>query len=149
MGMFDALHVSATGLSAERTRMDVVANNLANAQTTRGPDGQPFRRQEVVLQSESSSFASVLSSEVGAKARTNGPPKGVRVVEVSEDPTPNRRVYDPGHPDADDDGYISLPNVNPVTEMVDLIASSRSYEANVNAMQTAKQMFSKTVDLLR
>ncbi|MFA9271094.1 MAG: flagellar basal body rod protein FlgC [Baekduiaceae bacterium] len=149
MGLFDALNVSATGLSAERTRMDVIANNLANAQTTRGPDGQPFRRQEVVLQSESSTFASVLSSEVGAKARTNGPPKGVRVVEVAEDPTPNRRVYDPGHPDADDDGYISLPNVNPVTEMVDLIASSRSYEANVNAMQTAKQMFSKTVDLLR
>lgn len=149
MGLFDALNVSATGLSAERTRMDVIANNLANAQTTRGPDGQPFRRQEVVLQSESSTFASVLSSEVGAKARTNGPPKGVRVVEVAEDPTPNRRVYDPGHPDADDDGYISLPNVNPVTEMVDLIASSRTYEANVNAMQTAKQMFSKTVDLLR
>lgn len=149
MGLFDALNVSATGLSAERTRMDVIANNLANAQTTRGPDGQPFRRQEVVLQSESSTFASVLSSEVGAKARTNGPPKGVRVVEVAEDPTPNRRVYDPGHPDADDDSYISLPNVNPVTEMVDLIASSRSYEANVNAMQTAKQMFSKTVDLLR
>lgn len=149
MGLFDALNVSATGLSAERTRMDVIANNLANAQTTRGPDGQPFRRQEVVLQSESSTFASVLSSEVGAKARTNGPPKGVRVVEVAEDPTPNRRVYDPGHPDADDDGYISLPNVNPVTEMVDLIASSRAYEANVNAMQTAKQMFSKTVDLLR
>lgn len=73
----------------------------------------------------------------------------MRVVEISEDPTPNRRVYDPGHPDADDDGYISLPNVNPVTEMVDLIASSRSYEANVNAMQTAKQMFTKTVDLLR
>lgn len=149
MGMFDALNVSASGMTAERTRMDVVANNLANAQTTRGPDGQPFRRQEVTLQAESSSFASVLSSEVGARARTSGKPQGVRVVEVAEDPTPNRRVYDPGHPDADADGYISLPNVNPVTEMVDLIASSRSYEANVNAMQTAKQMFSKGLDLIR
>lgn len=149
MGLFDALNVSASGLSAERIKMDVVANNLANAQTTRGPDGQPFRRQEVVIQSESASFASVLDSEVGAFARTSGGPKGVRVVEVADDPTPNRRIYDPGHPDADEDGYIEMPNVNPVTEMVDLIASSRSYEANVNAMQTAKQMFTKTVDLLR
>ncbi|UUY04737.1 flagellar basal body protein [Svornostia abyssi] len=98
MGLFDALNVSATGLSAERTRMDVIANNLANAQTTRGPDGQPFRRQEVLLQSESSTFASVLSSEVGAKARTNGPPKGVRVVEVAEDPTPEPPRLRPGPP---------------------------------------------------
>lgn len=150
MGMFDALNVSATGLSAERTRMDVVANNLANAQTTRGANGQPFRRQEVVLQAQSQSFASVLSRSVGELAQpTKGAPTGVKVVEVAEDPTPNRRIYDPGHPDADANGYISLPNVNPVTEMVDLIASSRSYEANATAMQTAKQMFSKTVDLMR
>lgn len=149
MGLFDALHISASGLSAERTRMDVVANNLANSQTTRGADGQPFRRQEVTLQAAGTSFASVLNSEVGASARTQAPPQGVRVVEVTDDPTPNRRVYDPGHPDADNDGYIELPNVNPVTEMVDLIASARAYEANVNAMQTARQMFTKSLDLLR
>lgn len=149
MGMFDALNVSASGLSAERTRMDVVANNLANAQTTRGANGQPFRRQEVVMQAESQSFASVLSRNVGTMTEPKGAPRGVKVVDVAEDPTPNRRIYDPGHPDADADGYISLPNVNPVTEMVDLIASSRAYEANATAMQTAKQMFTKTVDLLR
>lgn len=149
MGMFDALNVSASGLSAERTRMDVVANNLANAQTTRGADGQPFRRQEVVMQAESQSFASVLSRNVATMTEPKGAPRGVKVVDVAEDPTPNRRIYDPGHPDADADGYISLPNVNPVTEMVDLIASSRAYEANATAMQTAKQMFTKTVDLLR
>ena len=149
MGMFDALNVSASGLSAERTRMDVVANNLANAQTTRGANGQPFRRQEVVLQAESQSFASVLSRNVGTMTEPKGAPRGVKVVDVAEDPTPNRRIYDPGHPDADANGYISLPNVNPVTEMVDLIASSRAYEANATAMQTAKQMFTKTVDLLR
>lgn len=149
MGIFDALNVSATGLSAERTRMDVIANNLANSQTTRTENGTPFRRQEVVLQSNSQTFAGVLNKEVAARVQPGGEGGGVRVVEVAEDPTPNRRVYDPGHPDADADGYISLPNVNPVTEMVDLIASSRSYEANANAMQTAKQMFTKTVDLLR
>ena len=149
MGMFDALNVTASGLSAERTRMDVVANNLANAQTTRGANGQPFRRQEVVLQAESQSFASVLSRNVGTMTEPKGAPRGVKVVDVAEDPTPNRRIYDPGHPDADANGYISLPNVNPVTEMVDLIASSRAYEANATAMQTAKQMFTKTVDLLR
>jgi flagellar basal-body rod protein FlgC len=149
MGLFDSLHVSATGLSAERTRMDVIANNLANAQTTRTEDGTPFRRQEVILQSNSQSFASVLNKEVASRVQPGGEPGGVRVVEVAEDPTPNRLVYDPGHPDADANGYISMPNVNPVTEMVDLIAASRSYEANVNAMQTAKQMFSKTLDLLR
>lgn len=149
MGLFDALQISSTGLSAERTRMDVIANNLANAQTTRTENGTPFRRQEVVLQSASQSFASVLDREVASRVRPDGEPGGVRVVAVAEDPSPNRLVYDPGHPDADANGYISLPNVNPVTEMVDLIAASRSYEANVNAMQTAKQMFTKTLDLLR
>jgi flagellar basal-body rod protein FlgC len=149
MGLFDALQISSTGLSAERTRMDVIANNLANAQTTRTENGTPFRRQEVILQSNGQSFASVLNQQVARRVQPGGEPGGVRVVEVAEDPTPNRLVYDPGHPDADANGYISLPNVNPVTEMVDLIAASRSYEANVNAMQTAKQMFTKTLDLLR
>jgi flagellar basal-body rod protein FlgC len=149
MGFFNALQISASGLSAERTRMDVIANNLANAQSTRTENGTPFRRQEVILQSNTQSFASVLNQQVASKAQPGGEPGGVRVVEVSEDPTPNRQIYDPGHPDADANGYVSMPNVNPVTEMVDLIAASRSYEANINAMQTAKQMFSKTLDLLR
>ena len=135
MGLFDALNVSASGMSAERLRMDVIAANLANANTTRGANGQPYQRQEVILQEKSASFGEVLG--------------GVMVAGIVNDPTPPRRVYDPGHPDADKDGYVTMPNVNTVTEMTDLISASRSYEANVTAMQTAKQMFSKTLDLLR
>jgi flagellar basal-body rod protein FlgC len=135
MGLFDALNVSASGMSAERLRMDVIASNLANANTTRGADGQPYRRQEVILQEKSPSFGEVLG--------------GVMVAGIADDPTPPRRVYDPGHPDADKNGYVTMPNVNPVTEMVDLITSSRGYEANVTAMNAAKQMFTKTFDVLR
>lgn len=134
MGLFDAIAASGSGLSAERLRMDVTAENLANAQTT------GYRRKEVVLQQASGggSFAAALQQA-----------RGVQVSGVVEDTRPNRRVHDPSHPDADADGYVELPNVNSVTEMVDLISSSRAYEANVTAMQTAKQMFSRTVDILR
>jgi flagellar basal-body rod protein FlgC len=145
MGMFDALNVSATGLTAERLRMDVTAENLANAQTTRGADGGPYRRKEVVLQERAGSFGASLSA-----AMNNGTQGGgVEVAGVVEDQTPLKRVYDPGHPDADADGYVSMPNVDTVTEMVDLIGAQRAYEANVTAMQAAKQMFSRTLDLLR
>jgi flagellar basal-body rod protein FlgC len=151
MGLFDAIDVAGSGLTAERLRMDVVAGNLANAQTTQGADGQPYRRREVVLQEASSdgqSFGSMLSTAVAGTSSAS-PVNGVQVAGVVEDQTPPRRVYDPGHPDADAQGYVTLPNVNPVTEMVDLIGSSRSYEANVTAMQTAKTLFSKTLELLR
>jgi flagellar basal-body rod protein FlgC len=147
MGLFDAIDVAGSGLAAERLRMDVTAGNLANAQTTQGADGQPYRRRQVVLQEASAqpgeSFGSILAS------KSASPVNGVQVAGIVEDPAPPRRVYDPGHPDADAQGYVSLPNVNPVTEMVDLIGASRSYEANVTAMQTAKQLFSKTLELLR
>jgi flagellar basal-body rod protein FlgC len=144
MGLFDAIDVAGSGLAAERLRMDVTAGNLANAQTTQGANGQPYRRREVVLQEASGeSFGSILAS------KSSSPVNGVQVAGIVEDPTPPRRVYDPGHPDADAQGYVTLPNVNPVTEMVDLISASRSYEANVTAMQTAKQLFSKTLELLR
>ena len=146
MGLFDAIDVAGSGLAAERLRMDVTAGNLANAQTTQGANGQPYRRREVVLQEASAqsgqSFGSLL-------ARASSPVNGVQVAGIVEDPSDPRRVYDPGHPDADAQGYVTLPNVNPVTEMVDLISASRSYEANVTAMQTAKQLFSKTLELLR
>lgn len=135
MGMFDAFAISGSGMTAERLRMDVIASNLANADSTRGADGQPYRRRMVVLQAGSPSFDQVLS--------------GVKVAGVVDDQSPLRRVYDPSHPDADAQGYVTLPNVNPVTEMVDLITSSRGYEANVTAMNAAKQMFSKTFDILR
>jgi flagellar basal-body rod protein FlgC len=144
MGLFDALNVSASGLAAERTRMDVTAENLANAQSTGG-----YRRKEVVLRAQSGSFAGALDAAVSARQGSAGASRGVEVAGVVEDTLPQRLVYDPGHPDANPAGYVELPNVNPVTEMVDLIAASRSYEANVTAMQTAKQMFTRTLDLLR
>jgi flagellar basal-body rod protein FlgC len=146
MGLFDAINTAASGLSAERLRMDVTAENLANAQTTKGADGQPYRRKVVALQEAApGGFGATLGS---AMARQTGA-AGVRVAGIAQDPTPNRLVYDPGHPDADARGYVSMPNVQPVTEMVDLISASRGYEANVTVMQTAKQMFAKTLDLLR
>jgi flagellar basal-body rod protein FlgC len=145
MGLFDAIDVAGSGLAAERLRMDVTAGNLANAQTTQGANGQPYRRREVVLQEAQGgqSFGSILASA------SSSPVNGVQVAGIVEDPSAPRRVYDPGHPDADAQGYVTLPNVNPVTEMVDLISASRSYEANVTSMQTAKQLFSKTLELLR
>src|SRR3954447_24068857 len=152
MSMFGALDVSASGLSAERMRMDVTAENLANAQTTRTANGGPYRRKDVVLQTATGDgFSAALSAAAGSVpgARSGQQAGGVQVTGIVEDQTAPRRIYDPGHPDADAQGYVSMPNVNPVTEMVDLIASSRAYEANVTAMQTAKQMFTKTFDILR
>jgi flagellar basal-body rod protein FlgC len=151
MSLFNALNTAASGLSAERLRMDVTAENLANAQTTRGADGQPYRRKVVVLQEATATrFGRTLDGAINGPARAiNGSAGGVRVAQIAQDATPNRLVYDPGHPDADPRGYTSMPNVQPVTEMVDLISSSRAYEANVTVMQTAKQMFSKTLEILR
>ena len=152
MGLFDAIDISGSALSAERLRMDVTAENLANAQTTRGPNGGPYQRKDVVLQTaQPNGFATQLAAATGGMPGTGSgqPAGGVKVAAIVADGTRPRQVYDPGHPDANAQGYVLLPNVNPVTEMVDLIASSRSYEANVTAMQTAKSMFSKTFDLLR
>ena len=131
--LFRSMGVSGSALSAERMRMSVTAANLANANTP------GYRRKEVVLTEQ---FADVLgrASEAG---------NGVQVSRIAEDAAPNRRVYDPSNPSADAEGYVSMPNVDSVTEMVDLISAQRSYEANVTAMQTAKQLYSRTLDLLR
>ncbi len=147
MGLFDAIDVAGSGLAAERLRMDVTAGNLANAETTQGANGQPYRRREVVLQeapAAGQSFGAML-----AGASSSSPVNGVQVAGIVEDQSPPRRVYDPSNPAADRQGYVSMPNVNPVTEMVDLISASRSYEANVTAMQAAKTDFSQTLGLLR
>jgi flagellar basal-body rod protein FlgC len=150
MGFFDSLDVSASGLTAERLRMDVTAENLANAQTTRGANGQPYRRKEVVLQEiPQGGFGASLAAAMGSRPGSAERPGGVEVAGIVEDQTAYKTVYDPGHPDADARGYVRMPNVDTVTEMVDLISASRAYEANVTAMQTAKQMFAKTLDLLR
>ena len=144
MSLFGALDISASGLTAERLRMNVTAENLANAQTTRATDGGPYKRKLVVLEEANGS-----SARPSFGTQLDGAMNGVKVAQVSQDSAPDRLVYDPSHPDADERGYVHMPNVNPVTEMVDLISASRSYEANVTAMQTAKQMYSKTLDILR
>ena len=152
MGLFDAIDIAGSGLSAERLRMDVTAENLANAQTTRTAAGGPYRRKEVVLQTANpDGFRTALTGAMGSvpgapASQTAG---GVQAAGIVEDASAPRMVYDPGHPDANAQGYVAMPNVNPVTEMTDLIAASRAYEANVTAMQTAKAMFTKTFDLLR
>jgi len=145
VGLFDAIDISASGLTAQRLRMDVTAENLANAQTTRTPEGGPYRRKTVILQQAGGGFAGQLAGAFGP----SGAPEGVEVSGIVPDSTPLRRVYDPGHPDADANGYVTMPNVNPVTEMVDLIDASRAYQANVTAMQTTKTAFAKTIELLR
>jgi flagellar basal-body rod protein FlgC len=152
MSFFGALDISASGLSAERMRMDVTAENLANAQTTRGPNGGPYRRKEVVLQTAGGDgFRSALANAAGSVPGMGGSqqPGGVQVAGIVRDAAAPRMIYDPSHPDANAQGYVAMPNVNPVTEMVDLISASRAYEANVTAMQTAKAMFTKTFELLR
>ena len=150
MSLFGSLDVSASGLTAQRLRMDVTAENLANAQTTRTAAGGPYRRKEVVLEQATAGggFGASLASAMGAQS-TGAAPGGVQVAGIVDDSANFKTVYDPGHPDANAQGYVRMPNVDTVTEMTDLISASRAYEANVTAMQTAKEMFTKTLDILR
>ena len=151
MGLFGAIDISGSALSAERLRMDVTAENLANAQTTHGPGGGPYRRKVVVLSPSGGggAFGPRLAGAMGGRGLHGGGAAGVQVAGVAEDPAPDKLVYDPGHPDANALGYVRMPNVDPVSEMVDLITASRGYEANVTAMQAAKAMFTKTLEILR
>lgn len=128
------IDVSASGLAAERLRMEVIANNVANANTTKGPDGKPFRRQEVV-------FTSAMQT-----ANSAG---GVDVVGIQSDDSELPRVYKPSHPHADAEGYVTMPNVVVSNEMVDLMVASRAYEANLSAIKTFQEMANSTLELLR
>jgi len=150
MSFFDAIGIAASGLTAERTRMDVTSENLANADTTQGANGQPYQRQEVVLQQVGGGFSAALSGAMGNASMGGGAVAGgVQVGGIVSDPTPDQTVYDPGNPSANAQGYVKMPNVNPVNEMVDMIDESRSYQSDVTAMTTAKQMYEKTLDLLK
>jgi flagellar basal-body rod protein FlgC len=149
MGLFDAIDIAGSGLSAERVRMDVTSENLANAQTTRAANGQPYQRQEVVLKQDGTpDFESTLAGALGDTS-SQGATGGVEVAGIVNDKTPDQLVYDPSNPEADKQGYVKMPNVNTVTEMVDLISESRSYQSDVTAMQTAKSMFTATLGLLK
>lgn len=147
MGIFDAIGIAGSGLTAERIRMDVTAENLANADTTKAANGQPYQRQDVELaQVGSSDFGGALTNALQQGAAQPG---GVQVTGITSDNTPDQQVYDPGNPEANAQGYVKMPNVNPVNEMVDMIDESRSYESDVTAMSTAKEMYEKTLDLLK
>ena len=152
MGLFNAIDIAGSALSAERVRMDVTSENLANAQTTRTASGQPYQRQEVVLQQVApANFGSTLSGAMGATGASGGgaPAGGVEVAGIVSDPTPDQLIYDPSSPEANARGYVRMPNVNTVTEMTDLISESRAYQSDVTAMQTAKSMFTATLGLLK
>lgn len=137
-GVFAPFAISASALTAERLRMDVISNNIANANTTRTVEGGPYVRQRVVFAPRfdaSPAFAPLM------KLMTpEGLPVGVRVTAIQKDPAPPKMVYDPGHPDANAEGYVAYPNVNTVNEMVDLISATRAYEANVTAFNATKSM---------
>lgn len=143
MNIFSALRISSSGLSAERLRMDLIANNIANAETTRTENGGPYRRKVV-------SFKENLTRELDKNTNRYEPKMyGVKVGQIREDQSPLRKVYDPSHPDADKDGYVTMPNVNILNEMVDLIAASRAFEANVTAINSEKQMALKALEIGR
>jgi flagellar basal-body rod protein FlgC len=141
MSLLTALDVNASGLSAQRKRVEVSSSNLANSQTTRTEEGGPYRRKDVVFQT--SSFQESLGAAMGDGV------KGVEVSDVVSDPRPFDRRYEPGHPDADKDGYVSYPNVNVMQEMANLVEASRSYEANIAAIGIVKTMINRTLDLGR
>ena len=148
MGFMDTLAISASGMTAERLRMDVVANNLANVNTTRTPGGGPFRRQEVAMVPASASFGDTLAGLSGDDG-TETVRGGVQVSGIVPDMRPFKRVYQPGHPDADKQGYVNLPNVDTVTEMVDMMGATRAYEANVSAVGAVKGMAMKALEIGR
>jgi flagellar basal-body rod protein FlgC len=149
MGMYDSIEVSASGLSAERLAMDVIANNLANVNTTRTPEGGAFKRQLVIFAQKQSQDA---NASMNPLDDTNDPGKsrdGVQAVGIMSDPGPDRMVYDPTHPDADANGYVHMPNIDVVKEMVDMIAASRAYQANVTAISESRNMGNATMNLLK
>ncbi len=141
MDFLTTLHISGTGLTAQRTAMNVIATNLANVNTTRTPEGIPYRRRVAILATQPlDDFDSVLNAQTEALS-------GVRVREIAEEASPFRQVYNPGHPDANEMGYVSYPNVNVVTETTDLMMARRSYEANVTAISAAKRMALKALEI--
>ncbi len=144
MNLFSSIETSASGLTAQRFRLDLISSNLANAESVQADDGKIYRRKVAIFapRSGQSSFKSLLSAEMSNAF-------GVKVIGVAEDNSPLRQVYDPGHPNANQDGYVTYPNVDVVTEMVDMMAATRAYEANVTAIEASKAMMQKALEMLR
>jgi flagellar basal-body rod protein FlgC len=144
MSLFSSLAVSASGMAAQRTRAELLVENMANSETTRTPDGGPYRRKDAVFSSEqvTSPFSALFQTEMDATAT------GVKVADIVVDSSEPDKRYMPGHPDADKDGYVSFPRINPAEDMVDLVDTSRNYEANVAAISAVKDMIQRSIDLL-
>lgn len=145
MNLFQSLSVSSSGMSAQRERATLLVENLANSETTRTPDGGPYRRKDAIFQSDAvgSPFSAVFQTEL------EGSSQGVKVVGVVEDEREPDKRYQPGHPDADPQGYVAYPRINPAEDMVDLMGASRAYGANVAAMTAIKDMINRSLDLMR
>lgn len=145
MSLFSSLAVSASGMAAQKERAEVLVENLANSETTRTPEGGPYRRKDVIFSSDPgvSSFSSEFEAAIG-----NGM-TGVKVAAISVDKREPEKRYLPGHPDADKDGYVAFPRINPAEDMVDLMSASRGYEANVSAISAVKDMIQKSLDILK
>ena len=145
MDFFSSMRVSATGLDAQTKRMNTISSNIANAETTRAEGGGPYKRKDPVFaaQTDRESFGEVLQDKMDENVQ------GVQVTEIQEDERPARMVYNPQHPDANEQGYVAMPNVNTVEEMANMISAQRSYEANVTAMGAAKAMAQKALEIGR
>lgn len=148
MSFFGSMNVSASGMTAQRLRMDTISQNIANVNTTRGKDGQPYRRKTVVFEeiNTQNNFKGMLNAYLDDYSNSSG---GVKVSKISEDQAPFIRTYDPTHPDADDEGYVSMPNVNTIEEMTNLISANRSYEANITAFNATKGMVTSALNIGR
>ncbi len=149
MNLLDSITISATGLSAERTRLNIASMNLANANVTRTVDGGPYRAKSVVFSTEKYKPEASGSTAGGFEAELDRAVETVRVEAIVDDPDPFIQVYDPGHPDADENGMVSYPNVNTMEQMVDVMNASRAYEANATVLETAKNMAMKAIDIAR
>lgn len=145
MGIFTGMNVAATGMTAQQLRLDTIAENIANATTTRTEDGTPYRRKMVVMaeQSSLSGFDQVLYNKINTYK-----PSGVKVTQIVEDSSDFKLVYDPDHPDANEDGYVEYPNVDTVSEMTNMIDASRAYEANITSFNASKSMATKGLELM-
>jgi flagellar basal-body rod protein FlgC len=145
MSLLSALSVSASGMSAQRTRAELLVENIANSETTRTAEGGPYRRKDAIFSSQTvpSAFASELDSQLNSSLT------GVSISGISTDTREPERRYMPGHPDADADGYVAMPRVNPAEDMVDLMGATRSFQANVAAISAVKDMIQRSIDLLR
>ncbi len=145
MGVFSSLEIGASALTAQRLRMDIISQNIANANTTRTEDGTPYRRRTVLFEEKDGNVP--FSQYLSDASRKNIVGGGVRVSQIIEDPAPLKEIYDPGHPDADENGMVKMPNVDIVTEMVNMISATRAYEANITMINATKGMAIKALEI--